>query len=325
MDYRGIINEIRHHRYLTTILVTLIIGSNAWTIVGETYNHDKEPDYWGLVQYAKFDCNLFEIPNNSEKIQRNPLKYWLHCASYQITGSIKTFPLIFNIGVMPMVYLVGSRLTNDRLVGLISLVAFINNPLYRDWWDSATYDNTWTFFLLLSVLLLYKRGSGGIFSYIVSGLAKTISLMYLPAWLYTHYTIRKNRVDVLTIIFGISVLFVSILPYTSPFGSVVGFFPERWEDAVYRNISVLWQVIPIIALFVVLSRNFIPKNKVIHEKLVWVWIGCALIQNPIVYLFTLQDTYSYRYAPLAAFLSIFIGMTLVNMGNWWQERQLAKA
>lgn len=323
MDYRGIINEFRHHPWLATVLVTLVIGSNAWTIAGTLYQHDPHPDYANL-RIDIFTCDPWEVPRNSEHIQRNTLKYWFHCLSYHYTGTVKTIPLIFNIGVMPMVYLVALRLTNDRLLSLIALVAFINNPLYRDWYTSAVYDNIWSFFVLLSVYLIYSKPVFGFGSFILGILSKGIAIMYLPAWAYTAYRVKKSKTIPVMVGAMIGVILVMSL-YMNIAGSPIGFYPERWEDAIYRNISVLWQVIPFLALFVIISRNFRPRNKVPNENIAWVWMLCAILQNPLIYFFTLQDTYSYRYVPFAAFFSIFIGMTLVNLGNWIQERQLAKS
>lgn len=324
MQILNIINEIRHHPWLTTVLVALIIGSNAWTMVSFVNVHDPHPDYWQIYIQSSY-CDPLEYPKHisSEKPIRNPLKWWVHCVSYQYTGSVKTIPMIFNIGVMPLVYLLGYRLTNDRLIGLISLVAFINNPLYRDWYTSATYDQIWSFFVLLSVLLMY-RTRFSILPFGIGILAKGVTYLYFPAWLYTLYQIRRKKLEIIIILSIIGMIAIASHYTINIVGNDIGFFPERWEDAVYRNISVLWQVIPILALFIVLNRNFIPKNKVINQNIAWVWMLVSILQNPLVYFFTLQDTYSYRYVPLAAFLSIFIGMTLVNIGNWYQERQLAR-
>lgn len=325
-DYRELINQVRYHRSLATILVALIIGGQAWMIVSQIDTPDKEVDYYGILIYS-YTCDPLEIPKRNTdqlEITRNPIKWWAACASFHwFNHNIKVIPLIFNIMVLPMVYLVAFSLTKDRLIGVVALVAFIYNPLYSDWKTSGTYDNIWSFFLLLSVWIANSRIA--LIPYLFSVAGKSISLMYLPAWLWTIHKTHKNKYQ--TIMAGGVVLSLVLIgsQYLNFVGAGIGFYPERIDQAVFRNISVLWQVIPFIALFVVLNRNFIPKIKIPNEKLVMVWIVCALLQNPVIYLFTLQDTYSYRYVPLAAFMSIFIGITLVNIGNWYQELQLRKA
>lgn len=321
IDPRELVNQIRYHPWFATVFVALIIGGQAWGIVSQVDIPDKENDYYGLLIYA-FDCSHHGVFERDGYLTRNPLKWISVCQSWNLFHNVKVIPLIFNIGVMPLVYLVATRLTHDRLIGLVALIAFIYNPLYTDWKSSGTYDNMWSFFLLLSVWIAGSRFS--VPAYGVSVAAKSISLMYFPAWIFTLCKSGKSRKEIIItcgLVLGLALI---ANQYFSMVGASVGFYPSRWEDALVRNISVLWQVIPYIALLVVLNRTFIPKFKIQSEKLVFVWIICALLQNPFVYLFTMQDTYSYRYVPLAAFMSILVGITLVNIGNWYAEVQLKK-
>lgn len=325
MEPRDLVNQFRYHPYLSIVFVTLIIGGQAVGIVSNVSIPDKEPDYMVVLVWA-YSCDPLKFPKTvySDEYTRNPIKWWLHCASYHAFGhNIKVLPVIFTVGILPLVYLVAVALTKDKLIGIIALIAFIYNPLYSDWKNSGVYDNVWSFFLLLSVWIMYKSRTA-VIPYIASILSKSISILYFPAWIYTHYQVRKNKTE-LAIICGITVIgVITFSQFVSLGGTPIGFYPERWEDAIFRNISLFWQLIPF-AVFIVLSRTFIPTIKVANENVVWAWMLCAFLQNPIVYMFTLQDTYSYRYIPLAAFMSIFVGMTLVNMGNWYAGIQLRKA
>lgn len=303
------------------------MGAQAWQIVPFVDIPDKEPDYYYWVLPNVAYCDPLKVPIVDGSVSRNPLKWWANCASFQWFGTPKLIPLIFNIGVMPLVYILGSWMTNNRLIGLIALLAFIYNPLYSDWKTNGTYDQAWSFFLLFSVVLMYRTKVSGV-AYLGAILGKSMAFLYFPAWIYTHYKIRKNRheLEVVLAMVGTGMAMAVLLGNINVFGSAVGFHPGRWEDAVFRNISVLWQVIPFLALFVVLKVNFTPKTGAVpNMDIIWVWIGMALIQNPLVYFFSMQDTYSYRYVPLAAFFSIFVGMVLVNMGNWIVEQKLRRA
>lgn len=307
---------------MTVVFVALIIGGQAWGIVSQVNIPDKEADYEGILVYV-YSCGDHPIFERDGGYTRNVIKWAAQCESWQVFHNVKVIPLIFNIGIMPLVYLVAVSLTKDKLIGLISLIAFIYNPLYTDWKASGTYDNIWSFFLLLSVWL--SSWKLNVIPYGLSIATKSLSVMYLPAWLATCFHFRKSKKE-LIILVGIIVTGVILANTALNFiGAPIGFYPNRWEDAVYRNISVLWQVIPFLALIIVLNRSFIPKMKIVGEKLAFIWIGCALLQNPLIYLFTLQDTYSYRYVPLAAFMSILLGITFVNIGNWYAEIQLRKA
>lgn len=326
LDYRGLVNEFRHNSKATIPLVALIIGAHAWGIMSNVEDWEMEPpDFEMFVIWHVYNCDPLDIPyfHDVPISARNQIKWYASCVSWNIFDNPKVIPLIFNVMVMPLAYLVATSLTKDRIIGIITIVALINNPLYTDWQGIATYDQMWTCFLLLAVLLIHKRVYGPI-SYALSILTKGLAIMYAPAILYTAWK-KKDHLQVL--IFGAITIFVIAfaLQSSNVVGNHTGFFPERWEDAIYGNISVLWQVIPILAVFVALKANFTPKgNRSPNMDVVWVWLGMALVQVPLIAIFTMQDFYSYRYAPFAVFMSIFIGQVVVNLGNWIIQRQIMR-
>lgn len=317
---------IRRSRTLLIAFAAFTVGINAFVMIPDLSVQDVEPDTWYFVLPYVFMCELNEFPDLGEgENQRNPLKWWLNCLSFKLTDNYKLIPGIFGIAIMPLVYLLGSYLTNDRFIGFVALLSFTLNPLYTDWATQGTYDQVWAFFFVLSLVFLFKKKTpASILSMVVSISAKAMAGLMLPVYLYTMYQQPDNKKYVwLTIILvGIAALIGVLVFEIDPVGNSIGFYPERWDEAVFRNISLFWQIIPVLALFIVLNRNFIPHQKMMNQKLVALWMGAFFMINPFVYFFTMQDTYSYRYVPLAAFMSVFIGMTLVNMGNWYHEKQL---
>jgi hypothetical protein len=316
---------IRRNREIIIILAAFTVGINAFGMVPDLTIPDKEPDTWYFVQPYVFDCNVFEFPDIGSGLQRNPLKWWLNCLSFQLTDNYKLIPGLFGIAIMPLVYLLGGTITNDRFIGLVALVSFTVNPLYTDWATQGTYDQVWAFFFVLSLIFLFKKHDGiSVASLVISISAKAMAGLMLPVYLYTMYQQGKNKKHLIATlgIFVTASIIGMILLEINFVGNSIGFFPERWDEAVFRNISLFWQIIPILALMIVINRNFIPKQKMPNQKIVSLWMLAFFMINPFVYFFTLQDTYSYRYVPLAAFMSVFIGMTLVNTGNWFIERKL---
>ena len=316
---------VRRDRTTILILACFTIGINAFNMVPDLSIQDEEPDTTFFVLPYVFSCHLDELPDLGAGVQRNPVKWWLNCLSFQLTDNYKLIPGIFGIAIMPLVFLLGYYITNDRFIGLISLISFTINPLYTDWATHGTYDQVWAFFFILSLVFLFKKHNGvSVASFVVSVAAKSMAGLMLPVYAYTMYKQSQNKKRViLTMILIVSagVIGMSVLEI-NPVGNSVGFFPQRWDEAVFRNISLFWQVIPALAVLIVLNRNFIPIEKPKNQKIVAIWMGAFFLLNPIVYFFTLQDTYSYRYVPLAAFMSVFVGMTLVSFGNWFIERKL---
>ena len=324
---------LREHPYLTTSIVALVIGFQCFTMVPAMMEHDKYPDYYYNVLPHVFACDLDDFIRNSQgDLQRAPLKFWLNCASFQLTGSASFLPIAFNMGIMPMTYLLATRMTGDRVIGLIALVTLINLPLYDDWKTSGTYDMTWAFFILLSVYFLYSKGVKEGYRprwpeifFVISAAFKSLTLMYLPVWLYSA---RKNKRHV-SIVF-VCVAVVSTVLLFSPvtiIGNHVGFYPENWDQALFRNISLLWQVIPFMMGLAVMYAGFrgeSPKG----TKDVVIWIGWILLTTPIIHLFTMQLTFTYRFVVLGVFLSILTGQILTRLGNWYintKTKQISKS
>jgi len=325
---RELIAVLRNDKRFALLLVVGLTASQAVGIVPLMFEHDQYPDYEYTILPFVFDCNIDEIPEREDKITRNPIKWWLHCASWHLTGYPNALLMPFNVMILPLVYLLGYYLTNDRIIGMIAMGAMLYNPLYADWVNTATYDQVWSFFLLLSVVMIFKQTKVGVIPLIISALTKSMVLMYLPLWLYTSWKIKRDKVLLISFIAVAAI--VALIIYDQDLvrkivGNQIGFFPENIETAIFINLSLFWQVVPILAVFAVLNNTFRAKIKPTNKRIVIIWILGILAMNPLVHLFTLQGTFSYRYVPFAAFISVFVAMALVEMGNWYVEVQMKKA
>ena len=307
------------------IVMTLMIGVHTWYMVPDMFGHDPQPDYYFEILPYVFSCDVTDIPPiRGDETTRNPVKWWMNCASWTLFDNPKVLPMFFNIGVMPLVYFLGTFVTNDRLIGLISLSAFLMNPLYTDWQTSGTYDQTWSFFLLLSlvIMLRFKSSTRSWLVYAVAIASKSMSILYLPLMLITQWASTRKRLDIF-LFFSLTIIAISVgMTQVNLVGNTVGFFPENWEQALFRNISLFWQVIPAMLALFGINAVFHAKEKPQNKKLVIFWMIGILIMTPIIHLFSQQLTFSYRYVPFAAFLSIYAGIVLVELGNFVVESRL---
>ncbi|NIN03677.1 MAG: hypothetical protein GTO44_09985 [Hydrotalea flava] len=335
LDLRQLISVLRTEKKLSLLLIVGITASQAVSIMPFMFEHDQYPDYeYTILPYA-FDCELDVFPERSaglDKLEktptRNPVKWWLHCASYQLTGYPNALLMPFNVLVLPLVFYLGYYLTNDRMIGMIAMAAMLYNPLYKDWINTGTYDQVWAFFLLLSIVMIFKQTKVGVIPLVISTLTKSMVLLYLPLWLYTSWKIKRDKTLIVAFVIGCAIAGFVIYDQgliNKIVGNQVGFFPENIEEAIVRNFSLFWQVVPILAVFAVLNNTFRAKDKPKNKRLVVIWMLGILVMTPLIHIFTMQGTFSYRYVPFAAFISVFVGMTLVELGNWWVEVQMKKA
>ncbi|NIQ14701.1 MAG: hypothetical protein GTO02_09970 [Candidatus Dadabacteria bacterium] len=335
-DPRLLIAEIRTNKKLSNLLIIGVTLSQAIVVIPLMYEHDQYPDYYHTILPYTFDCKLDEIPNRHTIIDggewkptRNPIKWWLHCASAELTGFPNALLLPFNFALLPLVYYLGYYMTNDRIIGMIAIGAMLYNPLYADWVNTATYDQVWSFFLLLGMVLVFKEKQKlSTLPMIISVLTKSMVILYFPLWLYTIWKVKRDKVMVISFTSAVAIigLVLYFMGYTNiVVGAGVGFFEENIEEAIVRNLSLFWQVVPILAVFAVLNNTFRAKVKPNNKTIIIVWMIGILIMTPIIHIFTMQGTFSYRYVPFAAMISIFIGMTFVEMGNWYLEMKMKKA
>lgn len=340
---RGTIIIIRNHKKiipLFIIVATLAQGTllfNAWE--KETFpdynifivpfvNHcslDKYPQRDG---YQLQPDNVTAIHNGIYKDTRDPLKWYVNCLSYKTTGSASFIPILFSIGLIPLVYLISMQLTNDRLIGLIATIAFTLNPLYSDWSASATYDQTWSFFLILSVYLMFRFNGTqfAIPALIASLAAKGLGVLYLPVWVYSLWKTKASQQNKL---FGLGIFFLffgAVGIYLSSkvnlIGGDLGFYPSHLQDGLLQNMSILYGVIPTLIIFAIIYKVIKPKERTKNRGLVFSWIVSAFMTTPLIYLFTNQFQFVYRFVPLAVFMSIFIAMTIIETGNYIVQLKL---
>jgi len=323
-------------------MVLLIILTQSVFPLMQAWSPDPEPDYkYFIIPYVQ-TCNPFEYPERQNYTKtivivdgqemvipeyqtgvfeptRNPLKWWLNCVSYKIFDTPKLVPIFFNISLMPLVYLLTVQLTKDRFIGLLALGAFVANPLYSNWISSGIYDQVWSFFLILSVYLMYRFKDGGLpyLSFFVSLTAKTLGLLYLPAWFYSYIKTESSKTRKIMFTFILFALLACVFIISGGklqwfTGGELGFHPENEHDIIYRNFEMLWEIVLPLVFFVLLSTNFRPEHPSPLRLLCVIWMVNGLFTTVIIYLFSNQFQFVYRFVPFAVFMSIFVAVVFVD-------------
>lgn len=309
---------------LIILAVVGITTTQAFLLVPNMFSHEEYQDYIDNILPYVYGCEINQLPQINDQITRNPLKYWLHCVSFNLTGYPNTLLILFAIGLLPLVYCLGYYITNDKRVGLIAIGAMFINPYYSTWANSGTYDQVWAFFLLLSTVLIFKHQGTSILSFIISVLGKTIALTYFPLWLYSIWKINHNRntIIVLSSLVGLVsflAIFYNIVPIM--IGSEIGFFPENIPEAATSLISTFWIILPALIGLIAWNKGFKARDGTKNKNLVLVWILGVFLATILIHLFTNQQTYGYRYAPLAAFLSVYVGQVIVDTFTYIKEEK----
>ena len=329
MFNRGALYLIRYDTRFTYSLVALFVGLQAVILVPAMFAVDQYPDYYDTILPYVFSCDVEEFPQRDGYATRNPLTWWLRCLSFTYTENPNLLLMPFAIGILPLTYMIGSAITNDRLVGVIALGAIVFNPLWKQWAPTQTYDMLWPFLLLVSIYLIIKlhdRSSALVF--VIGIMAKSITLIYLPAWIYMSIKQKAWRGIV---IIGISVVVgLMFVSYTGNdvsstlVGNEIGFYPENLTESVIRTFSMLWPIIPALVGIFIVYKLFKPRNGIQNTKDVFVWIFCSLLTTPIIHVFSMQTQYPYRFVILGVFMSILAGITIINTCRFVEETRQKK-
>lgn len=322
---RHIILNIRQKR-IAWVFLTVIISSYTLSIIPELDDEEPYPDYYNNILTIYLICDPMQMPAvHSFTLTRNFLKEWFNCFGYKVLGNDRVLPFAFSIGIVYLVYLLGHYITNDRIIGLIASATLSINPLLTRYDTSPTYDQAWVFFIILSVVLLYKKSIIAPVVYPIAILTKILAVSYMPVFLYHVISEKINNkklvlcITLISIILGIITLSSSGMSYY-----LLGFHPERLAEGFVQLFIHIRVLLPILVLFAFLIVFFRPERKIIGLKITCIWMFWILLTTPLIYIFSQDFQFSYRYVPFAAFMSVFIGMAIVNFGNKAMEIRLTR-
>lgn len=315
---RSTLSIIRYNKTYCTLIATIILAAYAVNLVPEMDKQDQYPDYFRNILPLKMQCDY-------EFDTRGFLKYWANCFSYQYIGHDKIIPIISSVAVVYLTYVLANTITNNRMIGLIAMGAMTVNPLLTKFDSSPTYDQLWVAFFLLSIFLLYKKPVIGFLSYPLSIISKILSAAYLPGIILTIFVDKRlQNKKVIVGICTMSAVGIAAVIYQGT-GSVIGIYPDRLLDGFLRIFESIWAIFPFVIGMIVIDRFFMPKEKPDGKMTVIVWMVWILLTTPMIYLFTKEQMqFGYRFVPFASFFSIYVGIVLVQLGNFVTEARLRK-
>ena len=93
--------------------------------------------------------------------------------------NVKIIPFIASVTLVILTYFITLKITKKRFAGLIAMSLLIQSSTFRLFDTSATYENFWVLFYLLSLYLVYNKWYLSAFSYLLSIFSKPFSLPFL--------------------------------------------------------------------------------------------------------------------------------------------------
>lgn len=306
------------HKIAFLVIASMLVIYAGFSV--SEIEHSKE-EYWGDYSAVKERVHDWSISEITHKFDVH-VRYLLLSTSFNVFGNIRVIPFIASLALLLLTYYITVQISKKRISGIISMIILLQSHLFSVYRATATYDNFWTLFYLLSLCLIYKKWALSPISYVLSIFSKGLSTIFLPMTLFFIYRSnipRKNKIGIL-IQYGIIILvlvagfFVGyksqdpLLREFNPYDFFAG-FTEEGTFLQFDGLVLVFLLPLIIGLFLTSRRGILQADSIM------VLITGVLLSAPLLAGLTLMTNQPYRFVPLIVFFAIGVGVLLSNKIN----------
>lgn len=251
----------------------------------------------------------------SEQLQRH-VRAFLLVASNDIFHNDKVIPYLTSISILFLTYFITKQISGKRFAGIISMIIVAQSYTFLRYSASATYDNFWVAFYLLSIYSLYRKWYLSPISYVLSIFSKIISAPYLLLTLFFIYKldIIKKKKYLLLILYVIAVI-VSVIII-----KLGGFVYQQFVNLDYNSFWVgltMWAnqlrfdfLIELTILPLVVGLYFLSKKGIPEADSMLIMIGGLIINQPLLSIMQSNLMQPYRMVSFVVFFAISLGILL---------------
>jgi hypothetical protein len=299
-------------RKTSLIVVVILLSIYVAASANELTTEERWEDYQNVKD--KVENQTLEKAFRSFDV---PLKFFFLSASETLFDNIRAIPFLASIALLAATYFITAKMSGKRFAGIVALVILLQSNVFLSYDTSATYENFWILFYLLSLYLMYRFWPLSPVSYILSTLSKPLTLAFLPMSIFfiLRANLKKKRKALILssylLVVLISMGFVASLGINVS-GREEGFdSQEFWmgfTSFAYQlrgDGLIMLFLLPLVFGLFVLSR----KNVKNAESLMILILG-VLLTAPILTGFTVETNQPYRFVSLAVFFAMGIGILL---------------
>lgn len=266
-------------------------------------------DFFYVFPYLD-SCDIFTMPQ-----ERAVIKFYQFCLSQEIFGNPKIIPFAESVGILIVSFFLTNRISRNHFAGLIAVTIIMASKIFSDNTTSFGYSTEWVFFFILAVYLIYTKPvlSGPV--YLLSILAKGVTILFLPIIFYLIFKsdISKRSKKISYLSLGAMLVFVIL--YTLFAGNhfvqtniPIQFHPEKLEGLLYNiyyNFTVEAQDPIILFLIPVILIG-------LNNKPILLFVVYAFSMQVWLPLLSDYNMGSYRMVPFVIMLSIGAAVSLAH-------------
>ena len=249
------------------------------------------------------------------------VKNFLLKSSQFLFQNYRVMPFIISISLLVLTYFFTAEITKKRFAGIVALIILLQSDTFQAFDTSASYENSWTLFYLLSLYLIEKRWFLSPLAYVASLFSKPLTAPYLPMTLfYTYNSQISRRKKFYTLLIYIAIIFgglVGLYVLGIDVGGGISQGKLDFEYIDFWNSFTTWSyqlrfdgIFLLFILPLAVALFFTAKNGVLHADSLLALIAGAIISMSLLVAFTGFNLHPYRYMPLIVFFAVGVGMLL---------------
>lgn len=276
-----------------------------------------------LADYRLLKPYVVNLPD--ENFGAGTLRYIHLYASFLIFDNLRVVPFFMSIGLLLMVYLLSSEISNKRFSGLVSTAIILQSNLFLLFDTTSVYNNAWILFYFISLYLMFKKPVLSHLSFLWSLILKPLTGLYFPINIYLilQGNFSKHQKKILLISYTAVAILAAFLLFSGIFSiSNEAGFDERRFITGFSEFSNSFRFDGLVLLLFFPTMIILSlKNGPIRKKIEFIFFALAIMfvsqsaLNSLVEI-TVQP---YRYIPLIVFFSISVGLIFSNLKNHVQE------
>lgn len=285
------------------IIILILLGIYVIYSGDEFYREEFE---LGDYKKIKPDVENFDPVEKITQITR----FFLLWSSLTVFDNIRIIPFLGSISLLILTYFFTKEITGKRFAGIISFVVLLQSNLFLIFDSTATYDNFWILFYLLSLYLILKLPYLSPVSFVLAILDKALIFLLFPVnfFIIIRSKISKKQKISLLISYGIIVL-VGSLWFWQGLESRLGFSLENfWIGFVpfslalrFDSVVLLFFIPTVVGLYLMAKRGYIKLEIVLFL------IFMSLMLAPLISALPGYTNEVYRAIPIVVFFAIAVG------------------
>lgn len=285
------------------IIILILLGIYIIYSSDEFYREEFE---LGDYKIVKTDVENFDPVKKINEITR----FFLLWSSLTVFDNIRIIPFLGSISLLILTYFFTKEITGKRFAGIISFVVLLQSNLFLIFDSTATYENFWILFYLLSLYLILKLPYLSPVSFVLAILDKALIFLLFPVnfFIIIRSKISKKQKISLLISYGIIVLVGSLWFSQSLEGRLDFSLEDFWIGFVPFSLALRFDsVVLLFFLPTVVGLYLMAKRGYIKLEIVLFLIFMSLMLAPLLSALPGYTNEVYRVIPIVVFFAIAVG------------------